>query len=194
MPDYKKLSDLELAELLKASDKQAFTEIYDRYWSVMYAHVYKMLRDREDARDIVQEIFSNLWIKSADIKSDANVAGLLYRTARNRVLDLIKHERVKSDYLGSFTELMNTVDPQIVNHVDEKMLLAVIEEEIQKLPEKMKVVFEMSRKENLSHKEIAHALNISDQTVKKQIQNALKLIKPRLNELGISISILILFR
>lgn len=194
MAIYSTYSDQELAVLLKEQDKAAFTEIYDRYWSVMYAHVYKMLRDREDARDIVQEIYSNLWIKSADIEVTANISGLLYTAARNRVLNRIKHDKVKSNYLGSFSAFMTTVDPNTVDQVDEKMIHALIEEEIGKLPAKMREIFEMSRKDNLSHKEIAQILQISDQTVKKQIQNALKLIKPRLNELGVSLSFLIIFR
>lgn len=187
-------SDPELTELIKSGDKLAFTELYKRYWSVIYAHVYKMLRDRDDAQDIVQEVFSNLWLKSSTINPAANVSGLLYTAARNRVLDLIKHDLVKNDYLSSFSDFMTTVDPNTVDQVDEKILHALIEEEIQKLPPKMREIFEMSRKDNLSHKEIAERLHISDQTVKKQVQNALKIIKPKLHGLGISISLLIILR
>ncbi len=53
---YSKYSDNELTDLLKSGDRYAFTEIYNRYWGIMYAHVYKMLRDEEEAKDVIQEI------------------------------------------------------------------------------------------------------------------------------------------
>lgn len=194
MATYSAYTDQELAALLKGGDRQAFTAIYDRYWSVLYAHVYKMLRDQEEAKDILQEVFSNLWVKAADVNEKANVPGLLYTAARNRVFNRIAHNKVKSDYLNSIADFMMTVNPNTVDQVDEKMLRAVIDEEIQKLPAKMREIFELSRMDNLSHKEIAARLNISDQTVKKQVQNALKQIKPRITELGSSLAVLILLR
>lgn len=194
MGRYSKYSDKELTDLLKSGDQSAFTEIYNRYWSVMYTHVYKMLRDEEEAKDVIQEIFSKLWLKSAELKSNNNLAGLLYVAARNRVLNLIEQSRVRGDYVNSIAAFMSDVDPNAVDTLDEKRLIEIIEQEIQSLPPKMREIFELSRKENLSHKEIAQKLNISDQTVKKQVQNALKIIKPRINNLSTCIFILIIFR
>lgn len=191
---YQKFTDVELTNLLREGDCQAFTEIYNRYWSVMYVHVYKMLRDEEEAKDVIQEIFSNLWLKASHIKSSQNVSGLLYTAARNRVFNLIEQNRVRNNYVQSIAAFVQQVDPNTVDQVDEKQLIAVIEQEILNLPPKMREVFELSRKDNLSHKEIATKLNLSYQTVKKQVQNALKIIKPRIDELGVSIAIMLLLR
>ncbi|PTT04176.1 RNA polymerase subunit sigma-70 [Pedobacter sp. HMWF019] len=194
MGRYSKYSDKELTDLLKSGDQSAFTEIYNRYWSVMYAHVYKMLRDREEAKDVIQEIFSKLWLKATEIRSNQNLAGLLYVAARNRVLNLMEQNRVRNDYVKSIASFISEIDPSAIDHVDEKKLTQIIEQEILNLPPKMREIFEMSRKENLSHKEIAAKLNISDQTVKKQVQNALKIIRPKISNLSVFLFTLIILR
>jgi len=191
---YSNLPDTVLTSLLKERDQLAFTEIYNRHWKLIYAHVYKMLRDEDDAKDIVQEVFGNLWIKAASIKSNLNIAGLLYTAARNKVFDLIEKNKVRSDYIGEIASFVSDPLNEKVDAIDEKRILEILEREIQKLPPKMKEIFELSRKEDLSHKEIAAKLNISEQTVKKQVQNALKAIKPKLNDMGLSITILMLMR
>jgi len=194
MIPYYKFPDEELASLLTEGDREAFAEIYHRYWKLIYAHVYKMLRDEEDSKDIVQEVFGNLWIKTESIKHNTNIAGLLYTSARNRVFDLIEKNKVRSDYIGEIASFMSDPVNHQVDAIDEKRILEILEREIQKLPPKMREIFELSRKDNLSHKEIASKLNISEQTVKKQVQNALKVIKPKLNDMGIGIGILLLLR
>lgn len=194
MSVYSKLPDTELTTLLKDGDQFAFTEIYNRHWKLIYAHVYKMLRDEDDAKDVVQEVFSNLWLRAASIKNTANVSGLLYIAARNKVFDLIGKNKVRADYIGEIASFMSDSGNAQVDTIDEKRILEILEREIQKLPPKMREIFELSRKEDLSHKEIASKLNISEQTVKKQVQNALKVIKPKLNDMGISIAFLLLLR
>ena len=191
---YRNLSDAELTLLLKEADEVAFTEIYNRHWKLIYVHVYKMLRDEDEAKDVVQVVFGNLWIKAASIKNNLNISGLLYTSARNKVFDLIEKNKVRNDYIGEIAVFMSDHANEKVDTIDEKRILQILEREIQKLPPKMKEIFELSRKENLSHKEIAARLNISEQTVKKQVQNALKVIKPKLNDLGLSIAVLLLMR
>jgi RNA polymerase sigma-70 factor (family 1) len=194
MTVYSKLPDTELTTLLKDGDQHAFTEIYNRYWKLIYAHVYKMLREEDDAKDVVQEVFGNLWLRAASIKSTANVSGLLYIAARNKVFDLIGKNKVRADYIGEIASFISDSTNAQVDTIDEKRILEILEREIQKLPPKMREIFELSRKDDLSHKEIATKLNISEQTVKKQVQNALKVIKPKLNDMGVSIAFLLLLR
>lgn len=191
---YSNLPDTALTSLLKEGDRVAFTELYNRHWKLIYAHVYKMLRDEDEAKDVVQEVFGNLWIKAATIKSNLNVSGLLYTAARNKVFDLIEKNKVRSDYIGEIASFVSDPANRNIDTIDEKRIMEILERELQKLPPKMKEIFELSRKDDLSHKEIAAKLNISEQTVKKQVQNALKLIKPKLNDMGISIAILMLLR
>lgn len=191
---YSNLPDSTLTALLKEGDQVAFTEIYNRHWKLIYAHVYKMLRDEDDAKDVVQEVFGNLWIKAASIKNTSNISGLLYTAARNKVFDLIEKNKVRNDYIGEIARFVADPLNEKIDSIDEKRILEILEREIEKLPPKMKQIFELSRKEDLSHREIASLLGISEQTVKKQVQNALKAIKPKLNDVGIGIAVLLLLR
>ncbi len=188
------LSDQELTDLLQSGDQRAFTEIYNRYWKLIYAHAYKILKNDEDAKDIVQEVFSSLWTKSASIKHNANIAGLLYIAARHKVFDLIEKNRVRFDYIGEISVYLKDHADTQLETIDEKRILEILDREINNLPPKMRKIFEMSRKQDLSHREIATELGISEQTVKKQVQNALKVIKPKLTDAGISVAVLLLLR
>lgn len=194
MADYNSYSNQELVALLKAKDQHAFTEIYNRFWKLIYAHVFKILKDDDDAKDVVQEVFGNLWIKADQIKHDANLAGMLYVAARNRVFNLIGKDKVKSDYLTEIASHVATFENHSLEAIDEKKIRLVLEREIQSLPPKMREIFELSRLEGLSHKEIGEKLGLSDQTVKKQVQNALKVIKPKLKGHGLGLAILFFLR
>jgi RNA polymerase sigma-70 factor (family 1) len=181
MNEYGSLSDVQLSGLLKSGDHAAFAEIYERYWDFLYGHALKMLRDEAEAQDLVQDLFISLWSKAAQMELNTNLPGYLYISVRHKVLNVIrkrKHDDKFIDLLSSFIERNND---HILEQIDEKELMAGIEKEIRNLPSKMKQVFEYSRKEHLSHKEIATQLGISDKTVKKQIGNAIKIIRLRLN-------------
>ena len=194
MNKFSEHTDAELIDLLRSGDEVAFTEIYNRYWSLLYVHVYKMLRDKGDTEDIVQEIFSTLWLKKATLTDATNLKGFLYVSARNRVFNLIGQQRVRQDYLGAISAFISEADLGTLNQLDENELSALLDREIQLLPAKMREIFELSRRANLSHKEIAGRLQLSEQTVKKQVHNALKILKPRLRDAGVGFALLFLLR
>ncbi len=180
MKAYSSLSDYELSGLLKSDDKAAFTEIYNRYKWVLFLHALKRIRDREQAKDIIQELFTTLWDKRHDLDLRSHLSGYLYTAVRNRIIKAFAHQQVKSDYVSSVTASFND-DNCITDHkVRQSNLAAIIENEINELPEKMREVFLLSRKHNLSHKEIALRLDIEEATVKRQISNALKILRVKL--------------
>lgn len=179
---YSQLSDLELAGLLKSGDQSAFAQIYERYWRVIYSHVYKMLQDEEEAKDVIQEVFSEIWIKREQHYS--NLAGYLYVSARHKVINLVRKTKFHSAYLDSLSRFASEISTATLEQLDEKDLAAAIEREIQGLPPRMKEIFELSRKENLSYKEIAGRLGISDKTVKKQMHKSLQQIRLNLKDSG----------
>jgi len=184
MTSYASLTDAQLIELLKEGDHIAFTEIYNRYWMLMYSHIYKMLRNEEEAKDILQELFSDLWIKSAQIPAQTILGGYLYIGARRDVLNAIRNRKFRNDYLQSIASFANNISYESLQYLDERDLQRMIEKEIEALPPRMRQVFEMSRKSNLSHKEIAAQLGTSPETVKKQINKSLKILRANLKESG----------
>lgn len=181
---FSSFSDQDLIHLLKEGDEGAFTEIYRRYSMMVFYRVNQMLRDEEASKDLVQDLFVNIWNKAATIRDDANLAGYLYVAARNSVFKLIQKGKVRSDYLSSIAKFATEVSTATIDDLDEKELIQIINKEIEKLPNKMREVFELSRKQNLSHLQIAQQLGLSDKTVKKQINRALKILKLRLNTIS----------
>ncbi|HEY1062662.1 MAG TPA: RNA polymerase sigma-70 factor [Daejeonella sp.] len=181
MSIYNSLKDSELLGLLRSGNEKAFAEIYERYWGLMFHHILKMTGDKDETKDLVQELFTNLWLNVEQIDSETNIAAYLYVSARNKVINLIRHDKVKNNYLSSLSNFANQHQNSILEQLSAKDLSIAIEREIQNLPCKMREVFELSRKKFRTHKEIAEELQISDKTVKKQINNAIKILRLRLN-------------
>ncbi len=178
---YKELNDQCLFELIKfEGDVVAFKEIYDRYYNVLFIHTYKRLRDREESMDVVQEIFTTLWDKKQAINLTSNLPGYLYKATRNKILNTISHKKVEFDYITSIQKFQHSGVCQTDHLVRENNLASLIEKEVNGLPFKMHQIFEMSRKQYLSHKEIAKELDLSEQTVKKQVNNALKILRTKI--------------
>lgn len=178
--DYLPLTDLELSALLINGDHKAYEQLYKRYARLLFSFTMKKLRDEEQAKDIVQEFFTDLWEKRETTSFNSNIAGYCFSAINNRLVNYFLHENVKSRFV---TYVSENLSPEIANAdflVREKQLTAMIEKEIQALPKKMRVVFELSRKEHLSHKEIAEKLAISERTVENQVTNALLRLRTKL--------------
>jgi RNA polymerase sigma-70 factor (family 1) len=180
MKSYSRYSDEELIDLLKKSDQIAFAEIYQRYRFLLYAHAYKKLGNREESRDVVQEVFTMLWTKREKLSFNATFRGYMYTVVRNRILNIFNHQEVKSNYISSMDDFQHNGYTPADEQVRTRQLSEIIEAEINALPPKMKQVFLLSRRDHLSHKEIAGELSISEKTVDRQISNSLKILKARL--------------
>jgi len=178
--DYKQYSDQELVALLKGNDYHSFNEIYKRYWAPLFRHARKMLNDDDEASDIVQDIFTTIWVRSADLESGMNLSAYLYSAVRHKVFTLMNRSKLKMSHLKSLEEFIEKGVFTTDEWLNERELAACIEAEVALLPKKMRSIFEMSRKEYLSYQEIAEKLSVSDHTVRKQISNAIKLLKTKL--------------
>lgn len=176
-------SDSELVLMLRGGNRTAYTEIYKRYTAVLYSHAYAKLQDREEARDLIQELFAVFWHKREQISIDTNLSGYLYCALRNRILNIISHKQIESSYFMNLQGNIEKYESPTDYRVRENELAILIEKEVAGLPDKMRAVFELSRKQNLSRKEIALKLNLSEKTVKNQINNALKVLRTKVDGL-----------
>ena len=175
-------SDVELLQLFNLGDQKAYEEIYRRYWRLLYISCCKILKDKDEAQDIVQEVFISLLNKAERLHVRMKLSSYLYSAVRHKVLDKLKHEKVMENYLISLYDYSEIADNITDRNLLEKEFVMEMEKVIQSLPEKMRMIFRLSRNQYLSHKEIANMLQISDKTVKKQINNALKILKIKLVE------------
>lgn len=177
---YHTYTDQELTALLKGGDRLAFTAIYERYHSLLYIYAHKKLHDKEEAQDIIQEVLIALWNRRFDFSFDTSLKSYLFTAVRNKAFDLFTHKKVAAKYLVSLQGFIDISTESSDFLIREKDLSALIEQEIQTLPPKMREVFELSRKGRLTHKEISRILNISEHTVATQMKRALKVLRIRL--------------
>lgn len=177
---YKNLADEALLELLKFSDRTAYEELYHRYWAILFRHARKMLSNDEEAKDLVQDVFVVLWNKSGDLVLQSTFSAYLYGMVRYKVFDLMDKRKVQDRHLQSLESFIHHGEYTTDDTIRENELSRIIEREISMLPAKMREVFELSRKSHFSHQQISTEMDISHQTVKKQIYNALKILRPRL--------------
>ena len=177
--DYDMLSDQKLAELLSVNDRKAFAQIFQRYHYILLIHAYKKLEQQEAAEDIVQEVFTTLWEKRENITVSTNLSGYLYTAIKNRALDTIARKKTEGRYIDSLKNFIETSVVVTDHLVREKQMREIIEREVSRLPPRMRKVFELSRNQHLSHKDIAAKLEISEQTVTDQIKKALKILRTK---------------
>lgn len=184
MAAYNTYVDEELVSLLQKGDRAAYTEIYHRYHGPLYIFVYNRIKDREEAKDIIHELFLKLWTDHLRLQVTASISAYLYTAARNRIINTIAHQQVANRYIDSFLTYIEQVDHQTADHLARHNdLQAFIQQEIENLHPRMREVFELSRHTNLSRREIAEKLGISEQTVKSHMHNALKILKAQLGNL-----------
>lgn len=179
--DYHRLTDVELTSLLKAGDHQAFAEIHKRYYPLLYAHAFKRLPEREEIADILQELFAFIWSNRESLYFTSGLSAYLYTSVRNRVMNVFSKNKIRREYAGSLSAFAAVEGAEADEHLRYKELVSLIEREVAGLPEKMREVFELSRFQHLSHVEIAEIMGTSPLTVRKQIQNVLKVLRTKLS-------------
>ncbi|HLT53519.1 MAG TPA: RNA polymerase sigma-70 factor [Flavobacteriaceae bacterium] len=184
MAVYSKYSDDEILQFLKDGDHLAYTEIYDRYSGHLYIFAYKRLKSREEAKDLIHELFLKLWADRETIAEKYNLIAYLYSALRNRIINLIARQKVSTRYIESFNQYLGEFGNNDTDFlVRQKDLQQLIEAEIANLNPRTRKVFELSRKSNLTRKEIATELDISEETVKSHMHTALKVLKSKLGDL-----------
>ncbi len=189
---YKRLSDPELISLLKEGDERAFTEIYERYHSLLYIYAHKKLHDKQESQDIVQEVLTALWNKRFQLSPELSLTAYLFTAVRNKALDLFSHKKVEAKYMMAVQNLIDTSVDSADFLVREHDLKRLIEKEIEALPPRMREAFRLSREERLSHKDVAARMEISEQTASTQIKKALRILRMRVGTTFWVIVILIL--
>ena len=190
-------NDDSLLRLMARDNQEAFTVLYQRYWELLFVATVKVIGSKEDAADIVQEVFFALWRRRHELALTGSLAAYLQTSVKYKAISYIEKNITRRNYLGllsSLSALNATSSPEVMLQV--KQTQELIQTVINNMPPKMQRVFQFSRKEQLSHKEIAVLLNISEETVKKHIQHALQLIKAALGQDSLSLAILMveLFR
>ena len=167
-----------LLDRLRAGDEAALDRLFEAYYGYLFKIAYALVRDGDVAKDCVQNVFARLWQKRDTIKIKSTLKGYLQRTIVNECLGW---QRQQKHTLSPDTQV-HLPDPA---HSPEETLQSehlktLIQAAIARLPEQCRLVFQLSRVEELSHREIAEQLDISPKTVENQIGKALKQLRETL--------------
>lgn len=175
MGKFKAYSDNALLELLKDQELNAFEEIYRRYWKRLYSMSYKRVQSREISEELVQDVFTSLWAARASVSIE-NLSAYLFTAVKYKVINHLAKEMSRRSYSK---EQLATVHED--NSTEEAVLLDdlnnALEKAIHKLPAKRQMIFKLHRQENLSMKQVASQLGISEKTVENQYGKAMKMLK-----------------
>lgn len=183
-----------LIRQMASGSTDAFTVIYNQHWEELFQQATRMLRSRDAAKDIVQEVFLSLWNRRSEIKISDSLAAYLYTSVRNRCISYIRRNITHRDYLVMLTETEASdlsAKPELQLHL--KQVQQAIHTAVNNLPERMQLVYRLSREQNLSRKEIAGQLGISELTVKAQIHNALVAIREAITQVPGPLTALLFF-
>ncbi len=165
-----------LVKRLRDSDEDAFAFFLDTYGKSLYFYCNSILKDRILAEDVVQESFVALWERRKDFIALLPIRVFLYQTARNKCLDLLKHEQVIHKHESALA--LELKEDFFAEKMIEEELLGEIYRVLNELPPKCRTVFCLSL-DGLSNQEIANKLSISVNTVRTQKQRAMTVLKQR---------------
>ncbi|SFH42663.1 RNA polymerase sigma factor [Pedobacter insulae] len=180
MLGYQNIMDQELAVLLRSGDDAAFREIYLRYDKLLYLYAYKKLRNREEAMDVVQDVFAWLLNNRDTFVLKTTLSGYLYKSVLNRVFDIYRHRDIIRQYVDSGDYHIEVDSNQTDYLIREKDIAELIKREIAGMPARMREIYELKRMQYLTTKQIAAQLELSEHTVSTQLKRAMKHLKTRL--------------
>ena len=176
------LGEDRLLETLQAGDITAFEMIFKTYYQPLCNYAYSFVHDREEAEEIVQATFLSVWEKKDNLSIHTGVKPYLYAMVRNAALNVLKHEKVKQQHATVELAVAERSSESVTRTVMATELEERIAKALNKLPEQCRLVFKLSRFEELKYAEIAEQLNISVKTVENQMGKALKIMREQLKD------------
>ncbi len=177
---YQSLTNDQLVCHLRAGDANAFEEIYDRFWLKLYGLAYAQLGSREEAEDVIHNLFESIWKKREELDI-RNLATYLVVSVKYLSAAYIKSQinlRKFQEYL-IFNEILQANDTEDI--VNLASLQKAVEEAMKMLPEKTMEVFKMSRFDRKSVRDISQCLHISEKAVEYHITKSLKVMADKLH-------------
>ena len=167
--------------LEKGMSQQTFKRLYSKYYKAMLVHAFRFIANQETAKDIVQEVFSNIWERKTVFESEAVAHIYIYNGVRNLALNILNHQKVEKSFVKQITDKNPEYD---MNGSDEELLMIEhlydrIFKTLDQLPVKQRqVIFMMLEGKKVG--DIAEVLQVSVTTVKTHRQRALLSLRDRL--------------
>jgi RNA polymerase sigma-70 factor (ECF subfamily) len=178
------VDDALLIPALRSGDQAVFKLIFQKYGDALYTEACRKTGRSEDAKDIVQELFMDLFLQRETVYVDTTLAPLLFTMLRNKIISHfrkhLREERFR-DILGSLQHI--EADP-IQDPVALRQLEDTVAAQVESMPPQMKKIYQLSRQEGYAPRQVAAILDLSGQTVRNQLSAALRRIREGLDAAG----------
>ncbi|WP_372775083.1 RNA polymerase sigma factor [Mangrovibacterium sp.] len=181
------ISEKVLLSALKNDDVEAFDMLFREYGKRLFHFAFGYLKSREEAEEVVQEVFLKIWRKRKQLKVELSFKSYLFKIAYHHILELFEQTNRKQQYRNQLLDETVSFDDDSNERLNYQMLLDKVEILIQKLPPRQKEILLKRKKKGISVKEIASQLNISPKTVENHLTEALKNLKRGLGEEDIAL-------
>ncbi len=168
-------NESQLVKSLSRGNILAFNTLFGEYSGRLYRFAYGYLKSEEESEELVQEVFTRIWEKHKDLKSELSFKSYLFSIAFNIIKKHFRREAIKSEYFKS--RISDDLDLETTRKISYDSLYQYVSDLIEMLPGRRKEIFIKSRFDGLSIKEISEELNISHKTVENHLSDALKFIR-----------------
>lgn len=168
-----------------------YKTLFRRYYPGLIFYATRLLGD-EEAEDVVQDVFVELWRRKNEVEIGDQIQAFLYRAVYTRALNVLKHRNIKEGYCTAIAEInqeravfYHPDNNEVIQRIEDKELKREIYDAINELPDKCKEVFKLSYLHDMKNKEIADVMGVSLRTVEAHMYKALKYLRNRLDPLWI---------
>ena len=167
--------DVLLLQQMEQGSKHAFNVLYEKYWGKAYSDAYKRLKDADQAKDIVQEVFTHIWLKKESLHIN-NLPAYLNVAIRNKVFKLVEKQKLIHPFFDVLEDMPAT-HQQADDNLLWKEFLISYEALLEALPPKRQIIFRLHFQNDLPTKDIAAKLGVSRKTVQNQLGKAIEKLK-----------------
>ena len=165
---------------LASGEIWAFDVLYEKYHRALYLFALKLTKNPHEAEELVQSVFVTVWEKRQTVDPAKSFSVYLFSIARNRFYAMLRKRIVESYYVNYILNQDHPVTDDLEKQIEDNEINEIIQKLLQQVPERRQEIFRMSRNENLSYKQIAKKLQISENTVDTQIRNVLNFLRKEL--------------
>jgi len=172
-----------LIQKIQKGDQAAFERLFRNYYAALCDYARGYVEKPDIAEDQVQDVFVNIWDQRKEWNPKGTIKSYLYKAVRNQSLNYLKHRRIVEEWKQKEVSSSSPdVYPPTERMVDPEQIKKWMQQAIGQLPEKRRMVYELSRDHGLTYREIAKVMDISIKTVETQMARSLKHLRNRLRE------------
>jgi RNA polymerase sigma-70 factor (ECF subfamily) len=180
MKDIILYNDEELMQEIKAGNMFAFDALYRKYNKKLYKFGYSILKSTEEAENLIQDVFLNLWENRHKVEKNSSIKSYVFTITYNSAISIIRKKARESQFI-EYLKTLQDINVEPVNvELEYNELTSKLDEIINELPRRQKEVYLLHKVEGLKYNEIAERLNISVNTIENHMSHALKTIRKKL--------------